>query len=335
VAWTMRERRKAPAGSPFAGLLTAAPADGEFLWDGHHHIAGYDFWNLRGLLCTADAARMLGNAEDADRLLAEARDYRAAIDAAWKRTGLPYFPPSWEKAGTPWGNTETLWPTPLFDRNDPRVAATIEWVRNKFAGGYVEGTIRWVAPGFEDAIHPYMGAYTNMASLVRGEDERVVEGFYWYLLHSTAANAFPEGVFYKKRLAWNDTIPHVTGACNYAIMLRHMLVHEDGEELHLLPAVPDWWLGDGQEIRIERLPTYFGRLDLTVRGTAAGVTVSLSGAKRNPPKGIVLHLPVSRPLLHAIDGVTVVTRPDQVERWDFPGVVTRYRSMLKAEGRSE
>ena len=28
LSWTMRERRKAPADSPFAGLLTPAPADG-------------------------------------------------------------------------------------------------------------------------------------------------------------------------------------------------------------------------------------------------------------------------------------------------------------------
>ena len=34
------------------------------------------------------------------------------------------------------------------------------------------------------------------------------------------------GIFYKRRFAWSDTIPHCTGAANYALMLRHMLVHE-------------------------------------------------------------------------------------------------------------
>jgi GH15 family glucan-1,4-alpha-glucosidase len=98
VSWTMQERRKAPPGSPFEGLLTAAPADGEFLWDGKHHIVGYDLWNLRGLLCTADAARILEKAGDAKDLLAEAGNYRAAIEAAWKRTELSHFPPSWGKS---------------------------------------------------------------------------------------------------------------------------------------------------------------------------------------------------------------------------------------------
>ncbi|MCE5311359.1 MAG: hypothetical protein LLG20_27285 [Acidobacteriales bacterium] len=335
VSWTMQERRKTAAGSPFAGLLTAAPADGEYLWDGKHHIAGYDFWNLRGLLCTADAARSLGKTEDAAFLLEEAAKYREAIEAAWKRTGHGYFPPSWENEGTHWGNTETLWPTRLFDRADARVAASSAFVEKEFAGGYAEGTIRWVSPKMEDAIHPYMGAYTVMNNLVRGEDEKVVESFYWYLLHSTAANAFPEGIFYKRRFAWSDTIPHVTGACNYAIMMRHMLVHEDGDELHLLAAVPDWWLADGKEIRVERLPTHFGPIDMLVRGSAKGVNVELTGPVRETPKRIVLHLPASRPLMNTLSGVSLVNRPDQKQRWDFPTVVEKYRSSLSAEQREK
>ena len=51
-------------------LFSAAPADGEYLWDGKHHILGYDFWNLRGMLCTADAARALGRQDEAAELVA-------------------------------------------------------------------------------------------------------------------------------------------------------------------------------------------------------------------------------------------------------------------------
>ncbi|MFH1923341.1 MAG: hypothetical protein ABIP48_26050, partial [Planctomycetota bacterium] len=201
VDWMIEARRQAPADSPFAGVLPNAPADGEYLWDAKHHILGYDFWNLRGLLLTADAARALGKTEEAEELLDEAKLYRAAIDAAWKRTGLAHFPPSWEKEGTHWGNTETLWPTPIFDRDDPRVAALIEHARREHGGGFVEGTILWL--GRPDAIHPYMGAYTVMASLLCGDDEQVVEDFYWYLLHSSASHAFPEGIFFKERFAWS------------------------------------------------------------------------------------------------------------------------------------
>ena len=58
-----------------------------------------------------------------------------------------------------------------------------------------------------------------------------------------------------------------------------MLVHEDGEELHLLKAVPDWWLEEGKEIRVERAPTYFGEMSMTIRGAADGVQVELESAQ--------------------------------------------------------
>jgi hypothetical protein len=46
---------------------------------------------------------------------------------------------------------------------------------------------------------------------------------------------------------------------------------------------------------------------------------------REKPRRIVLHLPKSRPLLNALDGVAVVTRSEQKKRWDFPTVVKLYQ----------
>ena len=327
VEWTMAARRQAPADSPFAGVLPNAPADGEYLWDGKHHIVGYDFWNLRGMLCTAAAARALNKRDDAERFAKEAESYRGAIDAAWKRTGMPHFPPSWETGGTHWGNTETLWPTPIFPADDPRVLALDHEVRHHFGGGFQEGTIRWCPGTVRSAIHPYMSSYTTMASLVRGEHEQVVEDFYWYLLHSTATHAFPEGIYDRRRIAWNHTIPHATGASNYAFLLRHMLVHEQGDELHLLKAVPDGWLEEGKAIRVERAPTHFGQLAMQVRGTAQGVEVQLELPRRSPPRRVVLHLPSSRPLRGELANVEVRLRPPQKRRWDFATVVQLYEPM--------
>jgi len=323
--WIVQARRQAPDDSPFAGLLPAAPADGEYLWDGRHHIVGYDLWNLRGLLCTADAAETLGRADEAKRFRDEARLYRDAIDRACRHSGVEHFPPSWELEGTHWGNTETLWPTPVFPADDPRVAATIHHARCEHGGGFIEGTIQWL--GGSPAIHPYMSAYTTMASLRRGEHAQVVEDFYWYLLHSSASHAFPEGIFQARRFAWSNTLPHVTGASNFALMLRHMLIDERGDELHLLAAVPDWWLEDGRQIEMRRAPTHFGELDLTVRGVAAGVTVDFVAPERKAPRRIVLYLPRSRPLVGDLPGVEVVLRDEQPQRWDWPTVIERYREL--------
>jgi hypothetical protein len=329
VEWIRQARRAAPPDSPFAGLLPNAVADGEFLWDGKHHIVGYDFWNLRGLLCTADAARELGKTSEAAAMQTEAADYRRAIDAAWKRTGLAHFPPSWEQAGTHWGDTETLWPTELFAPDDPRVSALLKEVRERHGGGFVEGTIRWT--GQPNVIHPYMSSYTTMASLARGEHERFVEEFYWYLLHSSASHAFAEGIYFKRRYAWGETIPHVTGAANFAFLLRHALLHERSDELHLLAGVPDWWVGPGQGIRIQNAPTHFGPVSLRTYGTKRGVEIKFAPPRRQPPKRVVLHLPKSRPPVGLPKGVTVAFRPEQSRRWDWPAVVEAYQRLPVAQ----
>lgn len=321
VDWILSARKRSDASAP--GLLPPAPADGENLWDGKHHIVGYDLWNLRGLLCAAEIARSLGKDDEADEMAKEAGLYRAAIDKAQEKTGLAYFPPSWEKDGTHWGNTETLWPVPIFEPNDPRVSALVKHLHQDFGGGFIEGVIQWGQD--KTIIHGYMGAFTIMATMRQGNHEQAVEDFYGYLLHTSSAHAFAELIDYQTRKARSDTIPHTWGGCNYALMLRHMLVDERGDELHLLSAVPDWWLEKGQEIRVEKAPTHFGDFTFIVRGTDAGVDVEIVKPGRTPPKRIVLYLPKSRPLVKPIEGVAVVVREDQKELWTYSRVISSYR----------
>ena len=327
--WIAQARRLEPADSPFAGLLPAAVADGEYLWDGKHHIVGYDFWNLRGLLCVREAAVTLGLKEDAQRWQAEAEDYRQAIDRAWKHTGLPYFPPSWEKAGTPWGNTETLWPTELFDPQDPRVTATIRHLREEYGGGYLEGTIRWI--GHRAAIHPYMGAYTALASLRRGELDDFLSDFFWYLLHSSASHAFPEGVYPETRTAWNNTIPHALGAANYAILLRHMLVDERHEVLLLLPGIPPEWLAEARSVRVTGALTEFGCISFELKGTEEGISGWIQANWRKAgPKAVILAVPQGKPLIHLEhnlgDKLVPVFNPAPKRTWSYEKVLAEYQA---------
>ena len=207
--WTSKARRRAPADSPYAGLLPGRR--------GRRRVPVGRQTPHRGLRFL-EPPRPALHGRRGPHTGQNRRGGRFAQGGGLlsRRPSTPpgsgrdaHFPPSWEKAGTHWGDTETLWPTPIFPRDDPRVSRLIDEVRQRHGGGYVEGTIRWL--GCPDAIHPYMGAYTTMADLVRGKDEQVVEDFYWYLLHSTAANAFPEGILFKTRTAWIDTIPHVPG----------------------------------------------------------------------------------------------------------------------------
>jgi hypothetical protein len=63
------------------------------------------------------------------------------------------------------------------------------------------------------------------------------------------------------------------------------------------------------------------------------VNVELTGPVRETPKRIVLHLPAARALLNSLSGVSLASRPNQKQRWDFPTVVEKYRASLGvAEG---
>ena len=171
------------------------------------------------MLCTADAARILGKTAEAGELTQEAALYRAAIDAALEAyRPWPISAPSWEGGGHALGQYRN----PLADR-DLRTPGPARWGADQACAGRV----RWWLRGRDHPLarrcerHPSLhgGRTPRWRTWSGARDEQVVEDFYWYLLHSTAAHAFPEGIYFKRRFAWSDTIPHVTGACNYALML--------------------------------------------------------------------------------------------------------------------
>jgi hypothetical protein len=101
-------------------------------------------------------------------------------------------------------------------------------------------------------------------------------------------------------------------------------VDERGDELHLLPAIPDWWVDWGEEIRVERLPTHFGPLSLHVVGQQEGVWVDFAPPRDRPPRRTVLHLPRPRRLTGPVRGVELNPRAGQTRRWDYPGLVDEY-----------
>jgi hypothetical protein len=287
VEWLKAARRRdADPNSPYRGVLFASPADGENLWTDVCHIVGYDVWNLRGVQCAAEAAEALGKTDDGRALRAEFDAYRADVLRALERTGLDYLPPSYEKRGTHWGDLEVVFPTPLMDPHDPLVSRTLEEVHR----GFVEGTIRW-SPDTTQAIHPYMSQFVTNTHIIRGDHDLALDGFYSFLLHSTSTDGFPEGVLYRTRTAWGDTVPHQWASAMYIIDLRNMLVREDGDELHLASCLPSRWLRDGDELVVRDAPTEFGEAGFRMTRRGDRISVAIYPPRRNPPDRIILHLP--------------------------------------------
>ncbi|MDH4197701.1 MAG: hypothetical protein OEW05_09865, partial [Candidatus Aminicenantes bacterium] len=226
-----------------------------------------------------------------------------------EKTGLPYYPPSYEKEGTHWGNLEAVFPTALVEPRDTRLSQTLTFVRDEFGRseggppGFVEGVMQWTPK--TEAVHPYMSLFVTNTHLVRGEQEKAVDGFYSFLLHSTSTHGFPEGVFYKKREAWSDTIPHLWAAALYVTTVRNMIVHETGRELHLLPAVPAGWLEPGRKVAIAGAPTRFGRVSVEASAVKDQVSVKVVPPDRERPDRIVVHLPPGLEVAAAVVGESV------------------------------
>ncbi len=282
--------------SPFSGILPKAPAEGENLPEGRH-IVGYDLWNLRGLQAAAAAAKLTGREGDAADFEREFENYRASIIRAVDRAGLPYIPPSYEKDGTHWGNLEVVFPTALINPHDRRFTGTLENVHDHFGrnegtkAGFIEGVIQW-APE-TNAIHPLISLFVTNSYIIREEQDKAVDGFYSFLLHSTSTQGFPGGVYYRTREARENALPHLRAAALYVMTLRNMLVREDGENLHIFSAVPAEWLEPGQSISFENVPTRFGKISLTAKAEEDSITVFFTRPERRDPARLLIHLPPS------------------------------------------
>jgi len=83
----------------------------------------------------------------------------------------------------------------------------------------------------------------------------------------------------------------------FIVWLRHLLIMEQGDELHLLAGVPQAWLAPGKEIVVEGAASWYGPLDMKVvsQDDPRRITVDLSGPAR-PPKALTLHVRVAEPL---------------------------------------
>jgi hypothetical protein len=114
----------------------------------------------------------------------------------------------------------------------------------------------------EPVYNPQATAY-----LLRDDPQAVIRSFYSYL-----ACAFSHSVLepVEHRWAWGQYFgpPSTDGA--WFELYRHMLIHErDDGSLVLFQATPRKWLEDGQRIEVERAPTWYGRLSMTMESRAA------------------------------------------------------------------
>jgi hypothetical protein len=112
--------------------------------------------------------------------------------------------------------------------------------------------------------------------LRRGDQAKVVRGFYDSLAHTTSTNAFFEtGVLpFGNRTVDLATVPHGWAAAEYVSLLRNMLLREQGNGVVLMSALSPSWLRPGQMVAVRGGRTAFGPVDFTLRTRSGGATLT-------------------------------------------------------------
>ncbi|MGH9309817.1 MAG: hypothetical protein ACRD1U_10610, partial [Vicinamibacterales bacterium] len=164
------------------------------------------------------------------------------------------------------------------------------------------------------------------AYLLRDEPEAAIRAFYSYL-----ASAFSHSVLEPVEHRWGNGQyfgpPSTDGA--WFELYRNMLVYEtDDDALLLAQATPRAWLRDGQEIVLERVPTYYGNLTSRIESRAASgeIRAEVQLPDRRPG---ALHVRLRHPEGTRMQSVTVNGQAWQ----DFDAAGEWVRIPKPAEGR--
>ncbi len=80
------------------------------------------------------------------------------------------------------------------------------------------------------------------------------------------------------------------------VWLRHCLLHEDGDTLHIAKGAPRAWFGAGQLFAVRKMATFFGPVSFEVRSSARGYKIEISLDEKRRPPILAIHLrgPVGR-----------------------------------------
>lgn len=307
IARRAKEREGQTPGSPTWGLIKYQPS-------GDYPEPDFSFLSdtavCVGLEAAARCLQIVDRKPDAERIAAEAAEYRRDIEAAMRqavleREGqrlLPILPASrgWlEKAG--YGSTGyySLFASMILDNEffaaaDPHATLLIEALEQR--GGLCAGQctfFNWIDHGFT------YGYWLEM--LKRGQPRKAILGLYGALAYGMSRSTYSGVECTDIRTGNNQlTLPHLRSGTQQLRLLRMMLVREEGDRLILAQAAPQHWLKPQQRLEVVQAPTAFGPVSYTLESAAdqGRITARLTPPVRNPPQEIRLFVrhPEGKPI---------------------------------------
>ncbi len=295
------------------GLLRPSiPYDAPML-TGYHTC--HNLFALAALRASIQAARLLGENEDAAAWTAAEATYREAILKAvddvyrkegYIRSGLYDWAPGWVQGRKGWANDHPnqdwennllVYPTELLEEGDPRVAGTLATIRSR---KYREGVMT-----YRNGMHVHQYVTLNQAQQYRaiGDQKHALLDIYHVLLHNGSTH---EG-FENLVVPWSTRTPaascpppHAWAAAKTALFIRNMMVCEQGgqagldesrRDLYLYSLLSPAWTQAGKHVAIRGAPTEMGSVSSTLTFTEAGAELTVQPKFHRPPRHIVVRVP--------------------------------------------
>jgi hypothetical protein len=147
----------------------------------------------------------------------------------------------------------------------------------------------WLSAG----IWNYFASFYGHAWLWLGRGEKAARTLYAFANHASPLLAWreeqaPTG----KREEICGDMPHNWASAEFIRLVRHLIVLERGDELHLCEGLPREWVHPGAVTRLDGVLTELGPISLELRVAADGSSahLRLDPPRRSKPSRIVLHL---------------------------------------------
>lgn len=301
VKWINEKRLTSTecAQRPFAGLMPRG------LSAEHLGLADYyfwdNFWSLAGLEAFTAVCERLERHVEKDHTLHLTDKYRHDVDEALRLAhantatiAIPAGPLRGIDCGMI-GSIAAWYPLQLFPPNDPRLAATLRLLEQRF---FVDGMF------FQDFIHSGMNAYLTLQIahcwLYAGNRELFWKMFSTVCSFASPTMNFPEAIHPATRGGCMGDGHHGWAAAEIVLAVRDAVVFErrrnDSSEvdLMLLSGIPVEWFAVGKQLRIERMPFVGGVITMRIQGHRSVVNVEIqiqpSGVRL--VKSLVLTVPI-------------------------------------------
>lgn len=290
-------RTMPPAGSPNERLIPDGFSDGGLA----DRVPEYTniYWTLAGMRAAVEAARWLGLNDTAADWQREYDDFYQTFRRAAERdtktdpSGNRYVPIRMAKGEgilpqkAQWGFMHAVFPGKLFEPADPLVTGNLAMLKAVESEGLVLDT-GWLGKG----IWNYFGSFYAHGWLWLGDGEKAARTLYAFGNHASPLLCWREEHMPQGR--GNQTVgdmPHNWASAEFIRLVRHLLVLERGEELHLFEGLPAAWVKPGAVLKVKEVATEFGPISLELATAQDGktATLKLQTPMRTPPKRIVVH----------------------------------------------